>query len=456
MLSTHEYKIKLLHIAPHYGGGVGAVVLDLAECFQASGLFENSVLSLDQSIDHPGIRLSELGISFEQRIFFRQDVLCSALLHTDVVLLHYWNHPLLAVFLSTYKFSDCRLVIWSHTSGLSEPNIIPSYLYSVASQVVFTSAISLPLVDTKSPLSFPLPVAIHSTRNLSEFLAMGQSRNSYSLSGMLVYVGTVSRAKMHPLSLQIFSQLAAHGYIVNIIGEETDSELASLLSAIKGVNVLGKQLNVEKWLALADLFIYPLSPVHYGTGEQVILEAMAMGVPPICMNNPAEASIIVDKFTGILASSVPDFIESTLDLLSNYEMRKMLSINCVQAIHDRYSVTRVASSFVAIFSDLISRPTREVRFPFNFLSIADLPFLSLVIHSLSHFQNTEHQSFSELSAMSPDDIFSIFFSPKLNSNSSHTWLSSSKGSPFHYHRYFPDSKGIAALCSSFRMAGLLP
>ena len=41
--------LKILHISPHYGGGVGSVVLDLITDLESSFPIHNIVISIDKS-----------------------------------------------------------------------------------------------------------------------------------------------------------------------------------------------------------------------------------------------------------------------------------------------------------------------------------------------------------------------------------------------------------------------
>ena len=73
-----------------------------------------------------------------------------------------------------------------------------------------------------------------------------------------------------------------------VIGGDNENKLRQecIINSVNNVNIIGKIDNIEPYLAVFDIFAYPLNPNHYGTAEQVLQEAMAAGVVPVVFNNP--------------------------------------------------------------------------------------------------------------------------------------------------------------------------
>ena len=80
--------------------------------------------------------------------------------------------------------------------------------------------------------------------------------------------------------------------------------------------------------ASSDIFIFPSSTETFGN---VTLEAMAAGLPPICVNEGGAGGIIIDGETGFIAESrnAGDIVEKINILLDNPELRKRLSENAI-------------------------------------------------------------------------------------------------------------------------------
>lgn len=105
--------------------------------------------------------------------------------------------------------------------------------------------------------------------------------------------------------------------------ENKKNEIDELIAKIKA---LTPQKNLQS--LDTDVFAYPLNPNHYGTAEQVLQEAMAAGIVPLVMNNPAEKFLVKHNKTGLISENIEDFNKNLTILFENPELRKQLSKNC--------------------------------------------------------------------------------------------------------------------------------
>jgi glycosyltransferase involved in cell wall biosynthesis len=439
--------LKCLHIAPHYGGGVGATVTDIANHLQEKYGYINYFVSLDLANLRP--KLSLIGNNFfYDDMFKRHQQLRLLIQEADVVVIHYWNHPLLTVTLTTFNFPAAKLLVWVHTSGLYEPNIIPEYLYNVAAKVIYTSEISLTLPEASSP-NYEKKIAVaRSARNLKSFLDVYKLRHNRRIAREVVYVGTVSLQKMHPDSIKILQELSLRSIKINIVGEAVDNKFVESLVSYEGVTFSGYQSNIIPHLLNADCFVYPLSNRHYGTGELVILEAMASGLPCVCMNNLAESSIIDHCITGYLADCSDDFVSYVDYLLSSPSSLRRLSQAAFTKVQKDFSIEATVSTLVKYINDIHNdNNTYFEGIPLP-LSCSDMVFGTMLEHSLfdkSPFlalQNDDPLLSLELSFMA----FSILFSQ----NSVASNFLPNKGVPSQYLKYFPESIFLSELCCQLK------
>lgn len=110
-------RIKILHITTHMGGGVGKVISDLAV---HDTQYTHSILLLEEPEKKQFIdKCNKAGINV--KVNSSQTETVCALNNSDVVILHWWHHPLMCKFL--YHFPKCgiRLILWSHVSGCTYP-----------------------------------------------------------------------------------------------------------------------------------------------------------------------------------------------------------------------------------------------------------------------------------------------------------------------------------------------
>lgn len=356
----------------------------------------------------------------------------------DLVICHYWNHPLLSFLLTTYSFCNIPLIFWTHTSGLHSLNPIPPQLLTSSVQTIYssTASFSLPYSLTQPPIN--LPISIHSTRDLADFSALYKVRKYSQSPRTLLYAGTVSRHKMHSDSINIFKTLS-YSYNILVVGEPTDRELFTALSTLDRIKFLGYQNSIAKYLLEADCLVYPLNNNHYGTGEQILLEALSSGLPAICIDNPAERAIVRHLFSGLLCPDSTNFISSVLELMSKPRLIQSYSLKAHLDAKERFSLSVTADKFYRAMTRLMESSIRCNGTIFRACH-SDLAFSSMISATFPAHEpilETTHHSILQ-------QITNLYLSMHIHANIlSHP----SKGSPFQYVSYFPNSSYISKICS---------
>jgi L-malate glycosyltransferase len=286
---------KILHIAAHYGGGIGSVVNNL-----------------------PGDKVSLNRDSRNKESLFNVDMIKDY----DVILVHVWNHPSLFDFLVNTDLPACRLIGWAHMSGLHVPYVLFKKLIKYFDDFYYTSPISNQcgiVCDT-----------IWSSRNLSDFINIKRNKSKKVTIG---YIGTVDYSKMHPDFIKICDSFDCN---VLVVGEGCDLDKVKQ-KANGRYKFTGLVKNIKPYLEQMDIFVYPLNPKHFGTCEQVLGEAMATGLPCYVLDNPAEQYIMSQ-----CAVKKGDFWhpirEKVLDLYSSDKMR-----NKWQNVFDKQDIKKERS-----------------------------------------------------------------------------------------------------------------
>jgi len=442
-------QLKCLHIAPHYGGGVGATVASIINYFSSELSIESTVVSLDRLVNRFYIDSLSASVLVYENLFHNFEHLTQLVQSVDVVIIHYWNHPLLTVLLSLYNFPHCKIVFWTHTSGLYEPNIIPTYLYEVGARVVYTSTISLSLPESSNP-SFKQKISIaRSAKDIDPFLSIARCRNTIYSGKRALYIGTISRQKMHDDSQLIFEQLAAKGISIDVVGEPADLDLVQSLKDTNGVAFHGYKSDILPFLMQADCFIYPLNSRHYGTGELVLVEALASGLPCICMNNPAERFIVDHGSNGFLANSVPEFIDYVLNLLDNPQLLSTFSISAISKAKSSFSLESTAQSLASQLWDV----KRENSPSFKGVACSSSSPDSILGAMIHHSFTDERIEKIDLS-LSLEMLTSLVSNAyaRICGGAFCAESMPAKGSPAQYLRYFPDSQSVATVCRKLALA----
>jgi len=434
--------MNILHIAPHYGGGVGSVAVDLARVLKKNHGVVNRFISIDQPLNSLPQYLENLSFEFFGGLFFSFDKYSSLISEADVVLIHYWNHPLLSYLLAAFEFPACRVIFWTHNSGLHEPHLIPDWLFKSEFKVVFSSSASLKLFRDRA-IRLPDNVhSIHSVRDLSAFTS-AYSQRTYDSVSRLLYIGTVSRQKMHEESAYIINSLASQSFCIDIVGSVDDSELYEGLRSNPRIRFHGRQRDVIRYLLSNNLFIYPLNERHYGTGEQVILEAMATGMPVICLNNPCEMAIISHDKNGLLADCPNEFIQMVLKLSVDVPRCARIGKESHSDLLSRFSISSSAAQFFKLFEQIVAEDSYLWNGKILDLNHSDLPYAAML---LSSFVNHDAYWYYSIGNYYKSILVAEQQYRSVLSNTA-SLRNSSKASPFHYHKYFPSSAQISKLCS---------
>lgn len=440
--------ITIVHITPHLGGGVGTSLAHFIDQSKEVGV-NNLVFCLDWCQNR--IQNSGFGENLTQGQFWKsRNLLNFEILNCDCVLIHYWNHPLLSVFLSNFVSIKNKSIIWCHNSGMAEPHINPNFLTEIADTIVFTSKSSALASNFEflSSAGSGVPLIVPTVRDLRSFFNIGSTHKVSTLSPKLLYVGSVSKSKMHPDAALIFSQLSLRGLQVRVVGGPDHVELANEVESLGGkIEISGHVDNVIDFYSESDLFIYPLRADHYGTGEQVILEALASGLPVVAFNNPAEAAILKEFKNLKLANSASEFIEIALNLTTSSHKLLESSRQTYLSASSIYGSSQMTCELLEIINCAIRSSKGNFKYSKQIGTIDNL----LAIYARASFFDLS--TFEQILNQPRDGvelILSKIEEELENSSSIQRWQASSKSTPEHYSKYFPGSKEMGQLAKELR------
>ena len=128
----------ILYITVHLGGGVGKAILGAASlCGEA---FRSQIVVLEEPEKKNIIKDAQ---SAGMQIYLRPSrrLLEELMSQSDIVILNWWDHPLMAGFLRNFPTVPCRMVLWCHVNGCAYP-YVPFRFLDKFDTVFFTSAYS--------------------------------------------------------------------------------------------------------------------------------------------------------------------------------------------------------------------------------------------------------------------------------------------------------------------------
>lgn len=336
--------MKILHITPHLGGGVGDTILGYLSVNQK----DNTIVSLGYALNHR----KDIGVPHYYDMADKHDKIIEMIPEFDIVLIHWWNHPLLYDFLVRNDLPGCRLIIWSHNSGLYIPNIYTKKIVNYPDILVFTSPLSYGVKNVLE--SNVKKYNIWSTGGIKDYLSLEKEPHDNFVIG---YVGTVDYAKMHPNYLDMCRKINIPNVEFIVLG---DSDL--IKDEVDDRFTLPGFVNdLKEWYSKFDVFGYPLNPTHYGTCDLVLQMAMASGTPPIVLNNPMERTFIEDGIDGLIAEDEEEYV-NMIRLLHEYpKIRKKLSNYSRKTAKSRFSLKKLNDKWMKVFEEVMDSPKKRRR-----------------------------------------------------------------------------------------------
>jgi len=357
--------VKILHITAHLGGGVGKVLSRLVEASACNRCGVHHTIACleapekNQFIDHVRSHGGDLLICPSL------DELTVCASEADIVQVEWWHHPAVADWLGRSALPAMRLVVWSHVSGLHPPEIPPDFVI-MPHRFLFTSPCSWEH-SRLTALGPEVRQRVDTVFSSGGFDDLPDPPLRLPNEPLRVgYVGTLSFAKLHPRLLDFLAAVDLPGFRLSLVGDPTTG--ADLLGQAKTrgiaerLDIRGYTNDVAAELAQFSVFAYLLNPLHYGTTENALLEAMAMGVVPIVLDNPAERHLVRHGETGLVVDSPTTFAHALAYLAAYPEERLRLSTNASREVRERFSIQHTARALQSHYHAVLEEEKRLFDF----------------------------------------------------------------------------------------------
>ena len=437
-------KKHILHLTPHIGGGVGRVLLNYLNSTKNDSGYSHEICCLDTVHKKEKNIVQQYEIKLTDNVYKNISGLFGEIKRADIILLHWWNHPLLFSLLVLYDLPPCRLIIWSHVSGLSGTNVFTEKLLNYADKFLFTTPISYKSeVVRKAPLTIRNKLNdIWSTSGV-EYVNRVAPKHC-KLSFCIGYLGTVDYAKLHPDFVAICNSIEIDQKSFIVCGGSAEKDIAFDANNSgfgEKFTFTGEVSEVNDYFHLFDVFGYPLSSEHYGTCDQVLAEAMAAGVVPVVFNNPMECSMVEHLKTGLIVTNKEEYARAIELLYNNEALRLSLSQNAVKFACEFFSLNQMIKSWNITFDQIISLDKSSKNWlykPSGITGPVDVFFESLG-GGAEPFKNFLNLSEKNIESEDLKIIKKLAGSPQ--------WQSKTKGTVHHYLSFFPDDKQLLELSS---------
>jgi len=190
-----------------------------------------------------------------------------------------------------------------------------------------------------------------------------ECRKKFSLpeSGLLVgSIGRLDELKQYGILLDAFGGLASRfpSAHLALLGEGPKKEnlirQAASLGIADKVSFLGHRSNPEDFLAALDIFALPS---RFEGMSNVVLEAMATGLPVVCGYLPCHLEVFEPEREGILVNPCTGgaFVETLARLFSDPQRRKELGTAARQKTVERFSLERMIADYERLYRSFATK-----------------------------------------------------------------------------------------------------
>jgi len=239
------------------------------------------------------------------------------------------------------------------------------------------------------------------------------------------YIGTLSYAKLHPEFCRFCARVKdIPGARFRLVGDaENEVQIrrdAEPFGIAEQLSFAGYVDDVMAELRRMDVFVYLLNLQHFGTTENVLLEAMKAGLAVVALDQCAEKHIVHHGETGLLVRTSEEYERAVRYLYAHPEERARLGRNARRYIEENFSVERTAARLSAVYDEVMEADK----------SVCDFTGMGKNPHEV--FLN-----------FLPPDLRDAFSSGSLPQELPEILLGESKSSVRHFARLFPED---AMLC----------
>lgn len=342
----------VLHIAAHMGGGVGKVLSNVA--INNDSKYQHHIVLLEKPIDTVFTdKLDDEYLTIAPSINIIGDLIRDA----DIVQLDWWGHPLMAGVMHQIRDMNMRLVVWAHTAGCYYPFIRADFV-TLPHQFIFSTRYSMenPYWSSREVRAMTNTSVVNSSGGFAptRYVPL-EPHNGFTVG----YVGTLAYIKLLPQFIEYCKEVSdIPGVKFVMIGRIPEPNLVLEDAEKAGIAdkfvFKGYVKNLSAELAQLDVLGYLLNPYHFGTTENAMLEAMSMGIPPVCMYQCAEKYLIKHGVTGYLIRNKTEYRNTITNLYAHKDIRFAVGLKARDHVLAHLELSNTIGRLNTVYTKVLS------------------------------------------------------------------------------------------------------
>jgi L-malate glycosyltransferase len=351
---------SILDVLPRcIGGGPERSVIAMAEEARTLGVeHQRTMLVLDPPVT-PVMLLQARRAGIDLVTRFDDQAFATMVAASDVVHLHFWNHPALYRLLRRVELPPARLLVTAHVSGTSPPQMITEEIGAFADHLIVTSTVSLATAGVAAaPAVDVLPSIIDRSR-----LQVRQPRSARDPSLVVVgYLGSLNEMKLHPRVVELCQRVSHPAVRFRFYGSGADPQqfldrfhAAGLADRVE---VYGPTEDIASALDDMDVFGYPLTSDTYATSDRTLQEAMWMGLPPVVLAGSGPSTLVSHGDNGLVMDEA-GYAAAIDRLAADGDHRRRLGERAQEYAREHFDPVAGARRLLAVIDRLCDQPRRS-------------------------------------------------------------------------------------------------
>ncbi len=345
---------KLLFLSTHMGGGVGKAL----SAFIKYAAENTNDLEIELLLAEEPLKTNSL-VNINYTVSDDLSILKDKIQNSDLVVLNWWHNPKTAKMLCDFPNIETRLIIWHHISGCSYP-VITSEFAKLPNKNLFTTKYSYEnpfWTDEERREILSKSDVVYGQGKFEPGKLVESKKEGFTLG----YVGTISYNKLHPDFVYYCKSVEDVIDRVIMVADYKEDEKDAILEIARKLNIEEKfdfisfTTDIASEYAKFDALAYLLNHNHFGTTENVLLEAMDYEVPVIVFNQNTEKHIFKHLETGILVNNISEFKTYVNYLVDNTDERLRLTSNAKEFYLTEYEYKKNADRFLNAINEVLEQ-----------------------------------------------------------------------------------------------------